>query len=408
MEAIERARRAAVHVVGELRQAGHVAYLVGGCVRDELRGVRPREFDVATSAHPPEVEALFPRTVAVGRSFGVVVVVHDGVATEVATFRSDGAYVDGRRPSSVEYGSVEEDARRRDFTVNALYLDPTTGEILDLVGGRDDLRQGVLRAIGDAEERFAEDHLRLLRAVRFGASGPFLIADETWEALVAGAELIRGVAAERVGHELERILVCGRTARGLELLQKSGLAAILLPELDPPLDLEPFRALDADGPARLEDALALLLRGVAPEAAEEVVRRLRRPSAVAEGVAGTIRAYRGLADVAAAPTAERHAFLESVAGGRALALARRCGETTKAGPARELSEAAASLREHPLPPGPLIQARRLLEHGYRPGRRIGKLLATVEERRLDRRLDSEEEALAWLLANHPPDADPAS
>src|SRR5207244_1385552 len=159
----------ATELVRRLRAAGHEAYLAGGCVRDRLLGREPLDYDIATSAPPETVQALFPRTVPVGAQFGVVLVIADGMPVEVATFRSDAAYVDGRRPSAVHFGSAREDARRRDFTINALFLDPLTGEVVDFVGGQADLRAGIIRAIGDPRARIAEDRLRMLRAVRLAA-----------------------------------------------------------------------------------------------------------------------------------------------------------------------------------------------------------------------------------------------
>src|SRR5438034_3299871 len=175
----------ATELVRRLRAAGHEAYLAGGCVRDRLLGREPLDYDIATSAPPETVQALFPRTVPVGAQFGVVLVIADGMPVEVATFRSDAAYVDGRRPSAVHFGSAREDARRRDFTINALFLDPLTGEVVDFVGGQRDLSAGVIRAIGDARSRIAEDRLRMLRAVRLAARLGFAIEREAHAALLA-------------------------------------------------------------------------------------------------------------------------------------------------------------------------------------------------------------------------------
>src|SRR5438132_2959903 len=166
-----------------LREHGHVAYFAGGCVRDMVRGLTPKDFDVATDAPPEVVQKIFPHTYAVGVKFGVVVVVEDGTNFEVATFRSDDAYIDGRRPSAIHFASPEEDARRRDFTINGMFFDPAKDHVIDFVGGRDDLKAKLIRAIGDPAQRFAEDRLRMLRAIRFATVLEFEIESETWNAL---------------------------------------------------------------------------------------------------------------------------------------------------------------------------------------------------------------------------------
>src|SRR5437016_3049935 len=199
----------ATELVRRLRAAGHEAYLAGGCVRDRLLGREPLDYDIATSAPPETVQALFPRTVPVGAQFGVVLVVADGMPVEVATFRSDAAYVDGRRPSAVHFGSAREDALRRDFTVNALFLDPLTGEVVDFVAGQTDLRAGIIRAIGDAGARIAEDRLRMLRAVRLAARLSFTIEVATLDAIRAAASTVTDMAAERIGDEVVKILTEG-------------------------------------------------------------------------------------------------------------------------------------------------------------------------------------------------------
>src|SRR5262245_32587135 len=224
-------RRLATDIVRRLRDAGHEAYLAGGCVRDRLLGREPLDYDVATSAPPEAVQRLFRRTVPVGVQFGVVLVVDDGARFEVATFRSDDAYVDGRRPSAVHFGSAREDAARRDFTLNALFEDPLTGAVHDFVGGMADLRAGLIRAIGDPEARIAEDRLRMLRAVRFAARFGFALHPETRSAIVAAAPTLPDIAAERIGDEIVKILTEGAARRGFQLLDETGLLPVVLPEI---------------------------------------------------------------------------------------------------------------------------------------------------------------------------------
>jgi poly(A) polymerase len=226
-------RDAALHVARTLRGAGFRALLAGGCVRDRLLGVEPKDFDVATSARPGEVAALFPRVVPLGQRFGSVQVrPEEGSPVEVTTFRTEGAYTDGRRPDEVAFGTDPAgDARRRDFTVNALFEDPDTGEILDFVGGRDDLARRVLRAVGDPLERFAEDRLRMLRAVRFAARFGWPLESSTRAAVRALAPTAASVSAERTRDELKRILCEGGASRGLDLLRETGLLPVVLPEV---------------------------------------------------------------------------------------------------------------------------------------------------------------------------------
>jgi poly(A) polymerase len=221
----------ALSIVDRLRAAGFAAYLAGGCVRDRILGLKAKDYDIATDARPESIARLFDNTVAVGAKFGVMLVVLDGEQFEVATFRAEAGYADGRRPSAVRFGTLEEDVKRRDFTIGGMYLDPATGRIIDLVGGMRDLRAGVIRAIGDADLRFAEDHLRMLRAVRFAARLNFTIDSATWSGIQRSASKISRIAAERVGEEVMMIMTQGGAARGLDLLVDSGLAAIIIPEV---------------------------------------------------------------------------------------------------------------------------------------------------------------------------------
>jgi poly(A) polymerase len=224
-------RALAAGIVRRLREAGHEAYFAGGCVRDQLLGREPLDYDVATSAPPEAVQALFSRTVPVGAQFGVILVVERGMPFEVATFRADDAYVDGRRPTSVRFTTAEEDARRRDFTINALFLDPIADRVVDFVDGQADLRRGVIRAIGDARARIAEDRLRMLRAVRLAARLGFSIDGTTLDAIRRAAASISDMAAERIGDEIVKILTEGAARRGVELLEETGLLRAVLPEV---------------------------------------------------------------------------------------------------------------------------------------------------------------------------------
>lgn len=214
---------AAVWVMKQLRDAGHEALLAGGCVRDLLLGERPKDYDVATDARPERVIELFRSTRKVGAQFGVVLVRRHKEWLEVATFRSDGEYVDGRRPSSVSFGDARADALRRDFTVNGMFLDPIAGEVRDYVGGRADLEAKLIRAIGNPAERFAEDYLRLLRAVRFAARLEFELEDATRAAIADQAQNLPQIAAERRREELSKMLGHPRRGIAFEMLRLTGL-----------------------------------------------------------------------------------------------------------------------------------------------------------------------------------------
>ncbi|HEX4140228.1 MAG TPA: CCA tRNA nucleotidyltransferase [Candidatus Methylacidiphilales bacterium] len=220
-------------VVARLQRAGHAAYLAGGCVRDHLLGIEAKDWDVATSATAEEVQDLFAGRVTdlVGKSFGVVRVREGEEFFEVAMFRQEGAYLDGRHPSTVTPATPEEDAQRRDFTINGMFLDPMAEKLIDFVGGKADLDAKILRAIGDPEKRFAEDHLRLLRAIRFAVRLKFQIEPKTWEAIRANAAMIRTVSAERVRDELNRIFTVAKPEKGLDLLDQSGLLVHVLPDI---------------------------------------------------------------------------------------------------------------------------------------------------------------------------------
>ncbi|MEN6330759.1 MAG: CCA tRNA nucleotidyltransferase [Smithella sp.] len=225
-------RRQAVEIVRRLRREGFAAYFVGGCVRDFIRKVVPDDYDIVTSALPEQVMEIFSRTVAVGAKFGVVAVVINGHPYEVATFRSDDAYVDGRRPSSVHFSDSREDVFRRDFTVNGLLMNPETEEIIDYVGGREDIEKKIIRTIGDPGKRFNEDYLRMLRAVRFAANLNYEIDPATKDAIARCSAKITQISAERLQEELNKILTRPGSRRGLELLARTKLLQEILPEVD--------------------------------------------------------------------------------------------------------------------------------------------------------------------------------
>jgi poly(A) polymerase len=320
------ARDEAVRIVRRLRAGGHIAYLAGGCVRDELLGLHPKDFDVATDATPDRVRDLVPKAHRdpVGKAFGVMLARGEtdrSIVTEIATFRTDGDYSDQRRPDAVEFSTPEEDARRRDFTINALFLDPLAtdaddpgyvpelGRVIDFVGGRQDLREGVVRAVGVARDRLREDHLRALRAVRFAARLGFRLDDETAGAVRDDASELRGVAPERVGDELRRMLGHAGRAEAARLLVELGLAPVVLglPDSGPtpamprgPLALAALPAVATPAHALAAWTVDLLPEGVgAPiasiaAAAEPMVGRLRRSLTLSNDEVDAVRGILGL------------------------------------------------------------------------------------------------------------------
>ncbi len=232
----------ALAVLLRLREAGHVAYFAGGCVRDELMGRQPTDYDIATDAPPDRVRKLFRRTEAVGQAFGVILVRQGRSVVEVATFRSEGVYLDGRRPTSVQFTSAEEDARRRDFTINGLFLDPIENRVIDYVGGQEDLKARRLRAIGDPGARFAEDHLRLLRAVRFAARFDLTIEPSTGEAIRRHAPQLIRISPERIAEEL-RLMLCPPTrVRAWPALWEFALVGQVFRFIHPPQEIQLNRA----------------------------------------------------------------------------------------------------------------------------------------------------------------------
>lgn len=238
----------ALAVLKRLREQGHVAYFAGGCVRDMLLGLVPADFDVATDAPPTRVRKIFTNTQAVGAKFGVILVKHRASTVEVATFRSEGAYTDGRRPDEVRFTTAEEDAKRRDFTINGMFFDPIENRVVDFVGGQEDLKNRVLRAIGNPDERFEEDHLRLLRAVRFAARFGFDIEPQTAVAIVRHAPLLKRISPERIADELRLMLMPKTRLLAWPMLWRFQLA----PEI--------LRFIPGPRPTTFNDAACILQR----------------------------------------------------------------------------------------------------------------------------------------------------
>lgn len=244
-------RDAALRIIQQLRDADHIAYLAGGCVRDQLLGETPKDYDVATSAHPEHIEAIFKKTAAVGASFGVMLVRDFGPTIEVATFRSDGPYTDARRPDHVEFSTPQLDAQRRDFTINALFLDPTPDgdQIIDFVNGRADIKARVLRAVGDPHHRLQEDHLRALRAVRFAARYDLTMDPTTRDAITQHASELSGVSIERIGHEIHRMMAHPSCARAATMIHELQLDSVIFGSDTNPASVPTLESLEADASA---------------------------------------------------------------------------------------------------------------------------------------------------------------
>ncbi len=430
-----RRRALARGIVARLRAHGHEAFWVGGCVRDMLLGREPGDYDIATSARPEVVRALFRRTVPVGRQFGVMLVVTRGGEFQVATFRGEGAYRDGRRPEAVWFTDAREDARRRDLTVNGLFYDPLTDTLHDWVGGRADLEARRVRLIGDPAARLAEDHLRLLRVVRFAAQLDFEVEPATWEAVQAGAAAIRRVSAERIRDELLKIFRPPHAARGLELLRAGGLLREVLPEVaacetcqQPPAwhpegtVYEHVRRMLALLPAEAPPALiwGVLLHDVAkpvtarrdPQTgtlqfpgheqvgeamAREILRRLRFPNAEIETVAALVQHHIQFKDVLHMRRATRRRMVLRPTFALELELHRLdcLGAHGRLEHYEIMAREAAALRQQPALRPPLVRGDDLLALGLPPGPALGALLAEIRERQLEGELTDREAALAF-------------
>lgn len=404
------ARAFALVVVERLRQAGHEALWAGGCVRDELLGRTPADYDVATSALPDEVRGVFGRrqTIAVGAAFGVITVLGPRPAgqVEVATFRTDAAYTDGRHPAGVTFTNAREDALRRDFTINGLFLDPLTGVVHDHVGGRDDLAAGIVRAIGSPTLRFGEDHLRMLRAVRFAAFFGFALERETAAAIGRMAHLVTSVSAERIAAELRAMMSRPGRRRALELLAETGLARQVLPEVadgggDGTWD-ESARIVEALDEPDLPTALAILAHDRPAAVVESVTDRLRL-SNHERRTAIWLHSGTAVLTAAAAPPPQTRPWSAvqpwlAYAAAPALADLLRAAAACGRGSAEAAAWVTARLRlpRNELDPPPLVSGTDLLAAGVPAGPPVGRALERIRGWQLDGLVRDRGEALARL------------
>ncbi|MBN2309350.1 MAG: CCA tRNA nucleotidyltransferase, partial [Candidatus Hydrogenedentes bacterium] len=397
----------------------------------------PRDYDVATNARPAEVMALFEHTVPLGEAFGVVLAVFPEGTFEVATFRRDGPYDDGRHPVRVEYVDEEADARRRDFTVNAMFYDPAAGAVLDYVGGQADLRAGVIRTVGEPAERFEEDHLRLLRGVRFAARLGYAIAPETFAAMRASAPSIRRTSPERVRDELLKILTEGGARRAFELLDETGLLEHVLPEvarmkgveqpeefhpegdvfthtllmLDEMTDPSPALAMgvllhDAGKPhtQTVEDRIRFNNHDqVGAEEARKVCRRLRMPNAATERIVYLVGEHMRLANAPKMRESKLKRFVREDGFPELLELCRLdCLASHRDLQAIQwLEHYVSELRPEEVKPAPLLNGKDLLAMGYRPGPLFSEILTAVEDAQLEGRITGPAQARAFVAAGWP-------
>ncbi len=405
-------------------------------MRDQLLGIRPKDFDIATSATPEQVQALFEHTNAVGAHFGVILVKERGHSFEIATFRHDGSYHDGRRPESVTFTNAQEDAFRRDFTINGLFQHPLTREILDYVGGQEDIEKKVLRAIGEPASRFQEDALRLLRAIRFAVKTGFVIGPATWQAIQENAHLLEKIAPERIRDEFSRILTHPRRADGLQLLLDSGLLARFLPEAIPLVGCEQPPQWHPEGDvfthtkialdllhdeAPLELCLAVLLHdigkpptyswdeadqrirfsghdAVGAEMAEEILRRLRYSNETIANVKEMVARHMQFMNVQDMRTAKVKRFMARPTFPLEMELHRvDCASSNGFTDNYDfLTAKAEEFANEPIIPPPLVTGKDLIEMGLTPGPSFRNLLEEVQNRQLEGSLTERSEALNYV------------
>jgi putative nucleotidyltransferase with HDIG domain len=430
-------------ICNTLREHGHQAFLVGGCVRDILLGREPADFDVTTDARPERVLELFPYGLTVGAQFGVVLIARDGNKVEVATFRHDVGYSDGRHPDQVVYAeTAQEDVARRDFTINGLLMRHDSGEVLDFVGGREDLKAGLIRAIGEPERRFEEDKLRMLRAVRFAARFDYRIEPRTFKAIRQHAHEIHVVSAERIREELSKLLTEGAARRGFELLDESGLLEQILPEISamkgvpqppefhPEGDVWIHTRMMLEGlPAGCSRTLAwgVLLHDVGKpptfrpasetgdrirfdahvevgvQMARAICKRLKFSNEETEQIAALVANHMKFKDVAKMKQSTLKRFVRLPGFPEHLELHRLdCGASHGRLDAYELvSRFVAETPPEQVRPRRLLTGDDLNEMGYAPGPQFQRILGALEDAQLEGALSSRDDAIEFVRRNYP-------
>ena len=389
----------ALWVLKRLRKAGHEALLAGGCVRDMLLGRRCSDYDLATSAAPDEVRRLFKRVLMIGAKFGVVMVIHNRRQVEVATFRSDLSYSDGRRPDAVRFTTARQDARRRDFTINGMFYDPTANEVIDYVGGRKDLGRRIIRTIGSPDRRFAEDYLRMIRAVRFAVRLDFAIDTATVRAIARHAGKISTISGERICDELSKMLAEQSAGTAMETLGRTGLAPAVLGELFEAegrweRSVRRVHAVSARRDAVL--ATGALLGELAPNVISRIIRRWGASNELKNALrwlAENLGRWRDAADM------QLCSFKRLMANehfGRLLILW-RFEERTADGRdrlCRRIAARAKSIPPDQVAPKPMVTGGDLMAMGLSEGVRLGQIASDLYEAQLNEEFDSRRQALA--------------
>ncbi len=430
-------RAAAERICGVLREHGYRALFAGGCVRDLLLETSPKDYDVATNARPDEVAHLFPKTVAVGAVYGVMLVVLPEGNFEVATFRGDGPYLDGRHPSQVEFLGEREDALRRDFTINAMFYDPQRDEVVDYVGGQHDLENRVIRTVGDAETRFSEDHLRLMRAIRFSARLDFVMDDATHDAIRALAPAIRTVSAERIRDELTKMLTEGGARRAFELMDQTGLLEQVLPEVSQMKGVGQPPEFHPEGDVfvhtmmvleHLKDASPSLAFGallhdvgkpptatfsdrirfnnhdkVGAKMTRDICRRLRMSNEDTDRIEWLVKQHMRLAHAPDMRESKLKRFVRED-GFRELLELGRIDCLASHGDLDTISWISDYLDRHPKEecrPAPLVTGKELIAMGYRPGPLFKEILSAVEDAQLEGTVSTAAEAQALVREHWP-------
>ena len=399
-------RKGAVEVAQVIRDAGYEVYYAGGCVRDLLLGLSPKDFDIVTNATPKQVDSLFRKTVLVGANFGVVRVLWSKRREyEIATYRREGKYSDGRRPDEVIYSdSKKEDVQRRDFTINALLMDPFSEEIYDFVSGQDDLKKKEIRAVGHAETRFQEDRLRLLRAVRFAARFDFQIEEETFESICRNSQHIREVSVERIVAELDGIWKCMNPSYGYRLLLETGLAQTVFSELTSD-NYETINGWmtnignfsESMSEQRVIVCWAMFAYFHKRDKLETWLATFKLSRARIRAVQKVLSLHDTLKTFSVVPVAEKVRLVRDERFHEALCLF----QSTHADSSlvvQECDRLSLELKDNPLPTLPLIDGKDLASMGFRPGPLFKTILRKVEDLILERKIVSKEEAKAWILA----------
>jgi len=401
-------KQAAVQIVRRLRKAGFEAMLAGGCVRDMLLRRRPNDYDVATDARPADVMKLFRRTLKVGAKFGVVVVLIDNTQVEVATFRTESGYADGRHPSKVRFATPEEDAARRDFTINAMFYDPVAKKVIDYYGGRADLKKKIIRTVGEPAERFGEDYLRMLRAIRFSTQLDFAIEPKTKAAICNGAKNIAKISGERIAAELKGILVSPNRAKGVQILIETGLAGFIFSGCARLAERESRQACPGAGftirllshlPAKIDFPLGLaaLFAGFETKYALEKCELLKLSRNQTRHITflldhrGTLLRDLSLAELRLLLS---EPYFEDLFD---LQKAIQKAEGRGIGPLVRLRRRINQLKGVELRPKPILDGHDLMAIGAVPGPALGQLAHEMYIAQLEGKLQSAEQAKHWVL-----------